>query len=307
MNAHPLVLSIDSYDYLARDIVAGGDLDAGTVEHEVFPDQERYLRLSSDVNDRHVVVVGGTIDDRSTLDLFDLACAVVENGAATLTLVVPYFGYSTMERAVKPGEAVTAKTRARMFSSVPCAKHGNRILMLDLHSEGIPHYFEGSIRPFHVYGKALIEQLARQLAGQRFILGSTDAGRAKWVESLAKDLGVPAAFAFKRRTGPESTEVTAVSTRLQGETVVIYDDMIRTGGTLIGAARAYREAGAGTMYAVATHGVFPGDALQRIVASKMFAGIGCTNSHVRAGELAGPDLTVRSCASLFAPFLRSGS
>src|SRR5260370_37760293 len=123
-----------------------------------------------------------------------------------------------MDRASEGGEAVTAKNRARIFSSIPAAKLGNQILLLDLHSEGIPHYFEGSLHPGHVYGKPVIHALAREIAGRDFVLGSTDAGRAKWVESLSNELGVPAAFVDKRRRGPESTEVTAVSTKLSGET-----------------------------------------------------------------------------------------
>ena len=64
------------------------------------------------------------------------------------------------------------------MSSIPAASLGNEILLLDIHSEGIPHYFEGTIRPYHVYGKAVIEPLARELGGESFVLGSTDAGRA---------------------------------------------------------------------------------------------------------------------------------
>ena len=247
-----IVFAIEDYEAFAAELAQ----PLGTIARDRFPDGEHYLRVVDEVNDRDVVLVGGTCDHDATLELYDLACAIVECGASTLTLIVPYFGYSTMERAVKHGEAVMAKNRARMLSSIPRAKLGNQIVLLDLHSEGIPHYFEGTIRPFHVYAKPLIVQLARDLAGDRFILGSTDAGRAKWVESLANDLGVPAAFVYKRRISGEKTEVTAVSTSLSGETVVIYDDMIRTGSSLINAARAYREAGAGKLIAIATHAVF---------------------------------------------------
>src|SRR5436190_22663145 len=252
-----IVFASRDYGYFADSISAAGALDRGELERSDFPDGEHYLRVVSPVNDRNVVVVGGSISDAALLEIYDLASAVVDLGAATLTLIVPWFGYATMDRASRIGEAVTAKNRARIFSSIPRAKLGNQILLLDLHSEGIPHYFEGALHPVHVYGKPVIEPLARELGGDSFILGSTHAGRAKWIESLANDLGVPAAFVFKRRTGPSSTEVTAVSTQLAGETVVIYDDMIRTGGSLMGAARAYRDAGAGRIAAIATHGVFP--------------------------------------------------
>jgi ribose-phosphate pyrophosphokinase len=297
-----MIFSTASYDYLARELAAIMEMPLGEVERDEFPDGEHYLRIVTDVVDHDLVLVGGTISDRDTLELYDLACALVENGAATLQLVVPWFGYATMDRAVRGGEAVLAKTRARLLSSIPPTRR-NEVLLLDIHSEGIPHYFEGGIHPMHVYGRAVIEPLARHLAGDSFVLGSTDAGRAKWVESLARDLAVPAAFVYKRRTSAEATEVRAVSTQLNGETVVIYDDMIRTGTSLMNAARAYRDAGAGELVAVATHAVFPGDAFGRIRASGLFAAVATTNSHPRALQLQREGLVVRSCAELFAPHI----
>jgi len=302
-----VVFSIADYDYLADELVRLASLERGHVHRDFFPDGERYLRLLSEVADRDVILVGGSISDGATLELYDLACVLVEGGAATLRLVVPWFGYATMDRAAVRGEAVTAKSRARLFSSIPPAKLGNQILLLDIHSEGIPHYFEGGIHPLHVYGKPVIESLARELAGGDFILGSTDAGRAKWVESLARDLFVPAAFVYKRRLGPEETQVTAVSTKLSGETIVIYDDMIRTGTSLMNAARAYREAGAGRLVALATHGVFPGQSFARLQGSGLFAAIACTDSHPNACALRGEGLTVRCCAELFAPHIRAST
>ena len=299
-----VVFSIRDYDYMADELTRAGPFERGAIERDVFPDGEHYLRIASNVLDKHAVVIGGTISDTATLELYDLACAIVENGSATLSLIVPWYGYATMDRATKSGEAVTAKNRARIFSSIPAAKLGNQILLLDLHSEGIPHYFEGSLHPVHVYAKPVIESLIRDLAIRDFIVGSTDAGRAKWVESLANALAVPAAFVYKRRRGPEQTEVTAVSTRLSGETVVIYDDMIRTGSSLLNAARAYREAGAGKMFAIATHGEFPDGAFDRIRDSGLFEAIACTDSHPRARELRDRGLIVRPVASLFCPFLR---
>ncbi|HUR82705.1 MAG TPA: ribose-phosphate diphosphokinase [Thermoanaerobaculia bacterium] len=292
-----IVFAIDRYERLARDLGA----EIGRITRKRFPDGEHYLRVEDEVNDRDVVLVGGTVDHDATLELYDLACALVESGASMLTLIVPYFGYSTMERAVLPGESVMAKNRARILSSIPRAKLGNEIVMLDLHSEGIPHYFEGTIRPFHVYAKPVIEGLARELAGHSFVLGSTDAGRAKWVESLANDLRVPAAFVFKRRLSGETTEVTAVSTSLRGETVVIYDDMIRTGSSLINAARAYRQAGAGRLIAIATHGVFAADGAAKIRASGLFEKVAVTDSHPNAHQ---EGVIVRSVAPLFAPYVR---
>src|SRR5258706_27605 len=122
------------------------------------------------------------------------------------------------------------------------------------------------------------------------------------MESLTYDLCVPTAFVYKRHLKPAETEMTTVSTRLNNETIVIYDDMIRTGSSLMNAARAYRAAGAGDIAAVATHGVFPEGTLQRVLASGLFTRIACTNSHPNA--LRSEALLIRSTAPLFVPFLR---
>jgi ribose-phosphate pyrophosphokinase len=270
-----------------------------------FPDGEHYRRLVTEVAERDVVFVGGTITDADTLELYDLACAAAKYDARSLTMLVPYFGYGTMERAVKPGEVVTAKTRARLFSTIPAPA---RVVMLDLHSEGIPHYFEGGVRPVHLYAKPLIKQAVRELAADGFVLAATDAGRAKWVESLANDLGVHGAFVFKRRLSGDTTQVTAMSAQVEGQHVIIYDDMIRTGGSLIEAAKAYRDAGATRISAVTTHGLFPGGALDKLAACGLIDTVIATDSHPRAAQLASQRtdgfLRVVGTAGLFARYLK---
>lgn len=302
MSDDTLLFCIEPYAYL-RDALVGPGRAPGTIERVDFPDGERLLRIADDVYGRDVVLIGGTIDDASTLDLYDLGSALVTYGARRLTLVVPYFGYSTMERATRPGEVVTAKTRARLLSSIPPASYGNRILLLDLHSEGIPHYFEGDITGFHLYAKEIVRRAARAFGGSDFVMACTDAGRAKWVESLANDLGVTAAFVFKRRVSGDKTELLAASARVEGRAVVVYDDMIRTGGSLIQAGRAYREAGAARMIAIATHGLFPRDALERIRESGLFEYVVTTDSHPRARALADGFLRIESVAPIIASHL----
>lgn len=300
-----LIFSLPGDEALADELggLIGGA--CGQVERRFFPDGERYQRVLTEVEGRRCVVVGTLHDDAATLMLFDLACALVQSGALRLDLVVPYYGYSTMERAVKPGEVVTAKTRARLLSAIPPASYGNRVLLLDLHAEGIPHYFEGGLTATHIYAKTVLADAMRAVGGEDFVLASTDAGRAKWVESIANDLHVDAALILKRRLSGQETRVQAVNANVQGRRVVIYDDMIRTGGSLIGAAEAYREAGAVSLAAVCTHGVFPLDAWQRLQACGLFDTIVATDSHPQARRLAAQGLVVVPTMPLFAPHLRS--
>lgn len=305
MSTHPLVLyATEAYEYLQDEMCALGGFERGVVMRRRFPDGERYMRIATPCAHRDVAVLGGTVSDTDTLEIYDLACSLVKYGARCLTLVIPFFGYSTMERAIKPGEVVTAKTRARLLSSIPTAALGNRVIAVDLHAAGIIHYFEGEMQPVHVYAKSIVIDTARRLHGSDFVLACTDAGRAKWVESLASDLGVTPAFVYKRRVDGERTEVTGVSAHVRDKAVIIYDDMIRTGSSLIGAAQAYREAGASAISAIATHGLFPGDALPALAASGLFARIVCTNTHPRAHALRSDFLQVESVAELLSKELR---
>ena len=301
----PLVFSTQAYDYLGAGIAQCAGWQRGTLIHKTFPDGEHYRRIETDPADRDVVLIGGTTSDEATLELYDLACGLVTECAYRLRLVIPFFGYSTMERSVRTGEVVTAKTRARLLSSIPMASRGTQVFMLDLHVASIAHYFEGEIRTVHVYGKDLVIAAARRLGGAEFVLACTDAGRAKWVESLANDLGVEAAFVYKRRVDGSETHVTGVSAQVAGKRVVIYDDMIRTGGSLLGAAQAYRDAGAVAIDAIATHGLFPGDSLARLRDSGLFGRIVVTDSHPRAVALADDYLEVESTARLLTKHLIS--
>jgi ribose-phosphate pyrophosphokinase len=239
----------------------------GIVNEKTFPDGERYQRILDDVQGSNVILVGGSINDLETLRIYDLACALTKYGAHRLDLVMPYYAYSTMERAVYPGDVVTAKTRARLFSSIPPAVCGNHIFLVDLHSEGIPHYFEGDITATHLSSKKLLVQTIKSVAEHDFVLGSTDAGRAKSVEALANEMGAEAALILKRRVNDRETEV------------------IGTGSSLIHAAKAYQQAGAKELIAVCSHGVFPENSYDKIVDSGLFSKIFATDSHPNATEL----------------------
>ncbi|AMR34039.1 ribose-phosphate pyrophosphokinase [Mucilaginibacter sp. PAMC 26640] len=293
-----ILFHIKAYAYLAEKMLAYSELERGEVEVSTFTDGERYQRIISDIANREVILLGGTVSDEATLELFDLASSLVSYGANSLTLVVPYFGYSTMERAVLSREIVTAKTRARLFSAIPRSNKGNRIYLFDLHSEGIQYYFEHDLYPVHVYCKDLIIEAARQYGGDNFVMASTDAGRAKWVESLANDMGVNAAFILKRRMKGDHTEVSAINADVAGKTVIIYDDMIRSGGSIINAAKTYKEAGADDIIVICTHGLFVNDGLQKLKNCNYIKKLICTDSHVNTQLLKDDFVEVKSLAAL---------
>lgn len=298
MSQRRLLITIQSYAYLEPAFLAEGDFERGQVERKSFPDGERYLRVAVDCWGRDVVLLGGTPQDLDWLEIYDLGCAISRAGARSLSIVMPYFGYATMERAVKPGEVVTAKTRARLISAIPTCDAGTRIFLFDLHTDGIEFYFSDSHVTRHLYGAPIITQAIRELMGDRpYVLAATDAGRAKWVQSLARTLGVEPAFVYKeRREG--GVNVTGINADVSGREVVIYDDMVRTGSSLLQAGRAYLAAGASKVHAVTSHLVLPGDSLERIRSAGVFTTLLGTDSHPGSQQLADTPGAVRSVAPL---------
>ncbi|UII30634.1 ribose-phosphate diphosphokinase [Fulvivirga ulvae] len=293
-----ILFHITDYTYLAEKVLRCGDFEEGKVVVDHFSDGERYQRILTDVENRDIVILGGTVNDEATLELFDLASSIVSCGANSLRMVVPYFGHSTMERSVLPGEVVTAKTRARLLSAIPRSNKGNKIYLFDLHTEGIPHYFEHHLYPVHVYCKSIVMEAARQYGGDNFVLASTDAGRAKWVESLANDMGVNAAFVLKRRIKGDQTEVSAINADVEGKDVVIYDDMIRSGGSIVNAAKTYKQAGANKIFVITTHGIFVGNGLQKLKDCGLIEKVICTDTHKNVNAINDEFLEIRSIAEL---------
>lgn len=331
----PIIFATSSYEYVKAAMLQSGRFVDGVIarglddkgkpvtDDKPFPDGERYHRLITDVEHRPVILIGGTIDDRETMELLDLGHLLVDRGALELKIIIPYFGYSTMERAVKPGESVKAKVRARMISSIPRAPLGNLVFLVDLHAEGTQHYFEGHCQGFLIYAKNFVfdsvhdillkhggipavggNAKAREKAlALEFVLASTDAGRAKWVESLTTDLvqldrHAESAFIIKRRISGSATELRDISADVAGKLVVIYDDMGRTGGSLIKAAKAYRDKGAIDVVAILTHGVLPAGSKEKLAASGMFSAIYVTNTHPSAVKQQDDFLIVKSIAPL---------
>ena len=277
------------------------------VERRTFPDGETYLRLPladrSGFIGHDVILVGATESQSSIDELYRLGCAAVKYGASRLILAIPYFGYSTMERATKPGEVVTAKTVARQLSAIPRTPAGNWVLLMDLHASGIVYYFEGDTFATELYAEPVVVAAIERLGLSKLCLASADMGRAKWVETFANRFHAPVALIHKKRLSGSQTKVAAVVGDVAGMDVVIFDDMIRTGGSLVQAAKTYADAGARSVYAAATHLVLPPGAVEKLEASALAKVIG-TDTHPNHERVLGRErFEVVSVAGVFAEML----
>ena len=281
------ILSSQKYEYLKRNILKqGACFDDVEIETETFPDGEHYWKIVNPEQLRHkpAVYIAGTVDDESIFELYNVAATLVREQCSSLHIVIPYFGYSTMERAVKEGEVVTAKNIANLISSIPQAPLGNFVYMMDLHSLGTQYYFENTIHPVHLTSWSVIKDMLLQF-GKDIVLASTDMGRAKWVEKMGNELHLETAYIMKKRISGSKTEVVALNAEVKDKNIVIFDDMIRSGTSLIHAAEAYKNAGAKDVYVITVHGIFVSGALQKLKSCGYIKKILCTNTHLNAHQI----------------------
>ncbi len=252
-----------SYEYLCPSQF--DDFDRGEIEYKVFEDGEFYQRIITDVRDREVVIVAGTISDTDTMELYDIAAGCAQYGARSAEIFIPFFGYSTMERAVKYGEIVKAKSRADLLSTIPRTSMGTKFYLLDLHAQGIPYYFSSDINTFHFDAGAIWGNWIENQRQEDLVIGSTDAGRAKWVENLAQMTGAEAAFIYKKRIKDGQVSLSAINANVKGKNVIVYDDMIRTGGSMIQAIKTYQNEGAKSITVISTHALMLKNSLDEIL------------------------------------------
>ncbi len=283
------LLSSAPYTYLKQNMLRTGRFDNIEIENKTFPDGEHYWRIINpeQISGKPAVYICGTTDDAAIFEAYNMCCTLVREGCSELHLVIPYFGYSTKERAVKGGEAVTAKNIARLFSTIPVSPQGNHIYMVDLHSLGTQYYFEQNIHPVHLTTEPVIDRMIADIRHEcgDVVLASADMGRAKWIEKMSNRLGIGGAYIMKKRLSGTETVVEALNADVNGCHVIIFDDMIRSGGSIINAARAYKSIGAKDIYVACVHGVLVDGAVEKLKASGVIKGVYCTNTHIRTQQI----------------------
>ena len=225
-----------------------------------FPDGEMYLRIGGRLEGEDVVVVQSTRSDEDLLELFLLEDAVRQAGARRLIVVVPYFGYARQDRSFYPGEPVSARALCRHVEL-----DADAVVTVDLHST---ETLKGFTKPaFEVNGTTALARLLQERPVD--VLVSPDKGGVERVRRMAEKLDKPWIGLEKHRLDSEHVELSLPSSRsvrLEGKHVVILDDVITTGVTIVEAARLLRRERVGAIIAACTHGLFLRDAFERIKA-----------------------------------------
>lgn len=300
-----LIASTEESEYFAKRIADQMETAGLGLERHTFADGEKHLCFELAQRNvlfgKNAIFVASTHTDEDLLELQRIGCALAKSGARQRVFVIPFLGYSTMERAVRPGEVVTAKTNARMLSGIPNSGLGNTFLFMDLHVSGLTHYFEGDCVPFELYAESVLVAAIKRLGLTNFVLASADLGRTKWIETFATIFDVDMAVIRKQRKDGTS-HVQSVIGDVKGKDVVIYDDMTRTGVTAINAAKAYKDAGANDVYLVLSHFAVNDYNVVRALQGSCIKKIITTNTHPASEHILVPLLARGDRASYFSKF-----
>ena len=227
-----------------------------------FSDGEVQVEIHTSVRDSDVFVLQSLSDpvNDHLMELLAMTDAIRRSSASSVTAVIPYFGYARQDRQPKPRTPITAKLVANVLE----VSGISRVVAVDLHASQIQGFFT---RPFeHLYASPVFLSAIRDLGfdPEEMVLVSPDAGGVDRVRHYSKVLGCPIAILDKRRCAPNVSEMMNVIGDVDGKRAIIVDDMVDTAGTLTRAASALIERGAESAYAVATHPILSGPAVDRI-------------------------------------------
>ena len=255
------VFSGNSNQSLAEKICSSLGVPLGSAKVKTFSDGEIMVEIGENVRGRDVYVVQSTCSptNNNLMELLIMMDALKRASAATITAVIPYYGYARQDRKVAPRTPITSKLVADLITTAGA----DRVVTIDLHAGQIQGFFNIPVDNLYA-APVILEHLKKSFPSGDVVMVSPDAGGTERARAFAKRLGCTLAVIDKRRTGPNVAEVMHLIGDVRDKAAIILDDMIDTAGTLTQAARALKEHGARSIHACATHGVLSGPAIERI-------------------------------------------
>lgn len=255
------LFALNSNKPLAEKIAKRMGLKLSTSSVVRFSDGEIQVDIDDSVRGKDVFLIQSTsapVND-NLMELLIMIDAVRRASAASVNIVLPYYGYARQDRKTRAREPITAKLVADMIQ----AAGADRVLSLDLHAPQIQGFFD--IPVDNLMGAPLLADyfLSNHLEEDAVVV-SPDHGGVTRARKLAEFLGTSIAIVDKRRPKANVSEVMNIIGDVKGKRAILIDDMIDTAGTITLAAQALKDAGATEVYACATHAVLSGPAIDRL-------------------------------------------
>lgn len=297
-----IVFALSSSVGLAKDICKELGFELGKCEVKHFADGEILVELEESVRGKHVYFVQSTNKpvNSNLMEILIGIDACKRASAASITAIIPYFGYARQDRKAKPRQPITSKLVASLLERAGA----DRVVTVDLHATQIQGFFD--IPADDITANGLIADYFKHKEGLgEIVVVSPDHGGAVRARNLANALGAPIAIIDKRRPKPNVAEAMNLIGDVDGKTAIIIDDMVDTAGTLTAGIKMLKDKGAKAVYASCSHGILSGPAIDRLKAAEL-AGFVCTNTIDQTeNQKLYPEMTVLSMAPLLAGLIHA--
>merc|ERR1719397_727505 len=269
-----LVYYTPSMKNVARNILDIGktSIQLGEIRWSHFKDEFPNLRIKDarKIRFHHVAFLASLSTPHVLFEQFAVMSAIPKHLAKSVLVFVPYFPVGTMERVTKYGEIATAQTLSRMLSTIPsCARGPCQIIIFDIHALQNQFYFSDNILVRLETAIPLLHEAMRQKYKKldHLAIAFPDEGAFKRFHLLfsEEDYGTTEMIVCDKRREGDKRIVSVKDGNPNGRDVVIVDDLVQTGGTLVNCAKACVSMGARSVSCYCTHGVFPRDSWKRFV------------------------------------------
>ena len=295
MEGRMQVFAGTSHPALVQDIMRELNAPLGRAIVSTWKNGETRVKLEENVRGSDVFVIQSLCEpiNHNIMELLLIIDAMRRSSADRITAVIPYFGYARQEKKTTGREPISAKLVANLIVTAGA----NRVLAIDLHAPAIEGFFD--IPVDHLRATPLLARRYHREHEGLIVAVSPDAGGVTRAEDFRARVGGSLAIISKQRPEADATEVIEMVGDVDGKTAVIIDDMISTASTLTDAADLLVDRGAKVVHAAATHGVFAGEAIERILASSI-SKVYVTDTIPLPRELLGNRLEVVTVAPLLA-------
>jgi ribose-phosphate pyrophosphokinase len=236
------------------------EISLGGAKIERFPDGEKAIRIEDDVRGRDCFVVQSTCNpvDEHLMELLIFLDCLRRASARRITAVIPYFGYARQDRKAEGRVPITAK----LVANIIVAAGADRVLAIDLHAQQLQGFFD--IPVDHLTGELVLSRYFRDKRIGKLAVVSPDVGNMRIASRYARHLGGELAIVHKKRISGSDVEAQEIIGDVKGKNILMCDDIIATAGTVCNAARLVKQRGAENVYIGVTHGVFAGQAIEKL-------------------------------------------
>lgn len=266
---HLKLLSGNANRPLAQDIADYLGIELSDTMVATFKDGEIRARIQENIRGHDVFIIQPTCNpvNEHLMELLILIDAAKRASVRRITAVVPYYGYARQERKTAGREPISAKLVANLITIAGA----DRVLTMDLHAPAIEGFFD--IPVDHLRAGPILANYFEELCEPPLVIAAPDEGAVERAIKLQNRLGTDVGLAvlMKHRPEPDQAEVVGMigENQVKGRTVILIDDLVSTGGTLIEAAEYLLKVGATRVFAGAVHPVFAGDAAEHLRSSKL--------------------------------------